>query len=120
MLKTDKDSVNVHLGPTAYLAEKQITFREIGRDLYAFTAEGDRNSGGIVGDEGVIVVDCPAGASFVAGERLARVVGLDGASRAEIRADTDGVLLSWADLAWVGAGAPIATLAVPDDDVEGS
>src|SRR5262245_44753779 len=31
------------------LAEKTITFKEIGRDLYAFTAEGDPNSGVIVG-----------------------------------------------------------------------
>ena len=27
------------------MAEKKITFAEIGRDLYAFTAEGDLNSG---------------------------------------------------------------------------
>src|SRR5260221_11141016 len=39
------------------LAEKHITFREIGPGLYAFTAEGDPNSGVIVGDDAVIVVD---------------------------------------------------------------
>jgi glyoxylase-like metal-dependent hydrolase (beta-lactamase superfamily II) len=42
------------------LADKQITFREIGRGLYAFTAEGDPNSGVIIGDDGVIVVDAQA------------------------------------------------------------
>jgi glyoxylase-like metal-dependent hydrolase (beta-lactamase superfamily II) len=42
------------------LAEKTISFREIGRDLYAFTAEGDPNSGVIVGDDAVIVVDAQA------------------------------------------------------------
>ena len=42
------------------LGEKTVTFKEIGRDLYAFTAEGDPNSGVIVGDDGVIVVDAQA------------------------------------------------------------
>ena len=42
------------------MAEKKITFAEIGRDLYAFTAEGDPNSGIIVGDDGVIVIDAQA------------------------------------------------------------
>src|SRR4029450_3845041 len=42
------------------MAEKKIAFSEIGRDLYAFTAEGDPNSGVIVGDDGVIVVDAQA------------------------------------------------------------
>jgi glyoxylase-like metal-dependent hydrolase (beta-lactamase superfamily II) len=41
-------------------AEKKITFTEIGRDLHAFTAEGDPNSGVIVGDDGVIVIDAQA------------------------------------------------------------
>jgi len=42
------------------MAEKKITFAEIGRGLYAFTAEGDPNSGIIVGDDGVIVIDAQA------------------------------------------------------------
>ncbi len=45
---------------TGDTAEKKITFSEIGRDLYAFTAEGDPNSGVIVGDDGVIVIDAQA------------------------------------------------------------
>jgi glyoxylase-like metal-dependent hydrolase (beta-lactamase superfamily II) len=45
---------------TRDLADKKITFAEIGPDLYAFTAEGDPNSGVIVGEDGVIVVDAQA------------------------------------------------------------
>ncbi|KAB2915762.1 MAG: MBL fold metallo-hydrolase [Hyphomicrobiaceae bacterium] len=45
---------------TGDLAEKNITFAEIGRDLYAFTAEGDPNTGVIIGDDGVIVIDTQA------------------------------------------------------------
>jgi glyoxylase-like metal-dependent hydrolase (beta-lactamase superfamily II) len=45
---------------TGDMAEKKITFAEIGRGLYAFTAEGDPNSGVIVGDDGVIVIDAQA------------------------------------------------------------
>ena len=45
---------------TGDMAEKKITFTEIGRGLYAFTAEGDPNSGIIIGDDGVIVIDAQA------------------------------------------------------------
>src|ERR1700681_4822651 len=45
---------------TGDLADKTITFDAIGPDLYAFTAEGDPNSGIIVGDDGVMVVDAQA------------------------------------------------------------
>jgi glyoxylase-like metal-dependent hydrolase (beta-lactamase superfamily II) len=42
------------------MAAKKTSFSEIGRDLYAFTAEGDPNTGVIVGDDGVMVVDAQA------------------------------------------------------------
>ncbi len=45
---------------TADLAEKTISFDAIGPDLYAFTAQGDPNSGVIVGDDGVMVIDAQA------------------------------------------------------------
>ena len=45
---------------TGDMAEKKITFAEIGREPLAFTAEGDPNSGIIVGDDGVIVIDAQA------------------------------------------------------------
>lgn len=42
------------------LTEKKISFDEIGRDLWAFTAEGDPNSGIIIGDESVMVIEAQA------------------------------------------------------------
>lgn len=45
---------------TGDTAEKKISFDEIGRGLYAFTAEGDPNSGVIVGDDAVMVIDAQA------------------------------------------------------------
>src|SRR6516165_11673676 len=45
---------------TGDMAEKTVSFDEVGRGLYAFTAEGDPNSGIIVGDDGVMVVDAQA------------------------------------------------------------
>lgn len=42
------------------LTEKKISFTEIGRGLYAFTAEGDPNSGVIIGDEAVMIVEAQA------------------------------------------------------------
>ena len=39
---------------------KTISFTEIGRDLYAFTAQGDPNTGVIIGDDAVMVVDAQA------------------------------------------------------------
>jgi len=44
----------------ADLEEKPITFAEIGLGCYAFTAEGDPNSGVVVGDDCVLVVDAQA------------------------------------------------------------
>lgn len=41
-------------------AEKKISFTEIGRDLYAFTAEGDPNTGVIIGDDSVMIIDAQA------------------------------------------------------------
>ncbi len=41
-------------------AEKKVSFDQIGPGLYAYTAEGDPNSGIIVGDDGVMVVDARA------------------------------------------------------------
>jgi len=42
------------------LAEKQVTFSTLAEGVYAFTAEGDPNSGVIVGDRGVMVIDAQA------------------------------------------------------------
>jgi glyoxylase-like metal-dependent hydrolase (beta-lactamase superfamily II) len=45
---------------TSDLAEKKVTFSEIGTDLYAFTAEGDPNTAVIVGEDGCLVFDAQA------------------------------------------------------------
>ncbi|MGO9418342.1 MBL fold metallo-hydrolase [Roseiarcus sp.] len=44
----------------ADMTAKTISFTEIGRDIYAFTAEGDPNTGVVIGDDGVMVVDAQA------------------------------------------------------------
>lgn len=42
------------------MADKTVSFDELGAGLYAYTAEGDPNSGVIVGPKGVVVVDAQA------------------------------------------------------------
>ncbi|WP_068083681.1 MBL fold metallo-hydrolase [Polycladidibacter stylochi] len=45
---------------TGDMEAKNISFTEVGRDLYAFTAEGDPNTGVIIGDDSVMVIDAQA------------------------------------------------------------
>lgn len=45
---------------TGDMTEKKISFTEIGKDLWAFTAEGDPNTGVVIGDESVMIVDAQA------------------------------------------------------------
>ena len=54
------------------LAEKTVSFDELGPGLYGYTAEGDPNSGVIVGPDSVIVVDAQATPSMAA-DVLARI-----------------------------------------------
>jgi len=42
------------------MTEKKISFTEVGDGLYAFTAEGDPNSGVIIGDDSVMIVEAQA------------------------------------------------------------
>lgn len=58
---------------TEDLNDKKVSFDQIGTGLYAYTAEGDPNSGIIVGDDGVIVIDTQATPSM-ADDVIARVV----------------------------------------------
>lgn len=44
----------------ADLAEKNITFSRLSEHAYAFTAEGDPNSGVVIGDNAVMVIDAQA------------------------------------------------------------
>jgi glyoxylase-like metal-dependent hydrolase (beta-lactamase superfamily II) len=54
------------------LGEKKVSFDELGPGLYAYTAEGDPNSGIIVGDDSVMVVDAQA-TPVMAKDVIARV-----------------------------------------------
>jgi glyoxylase-like metal-dependent hydrolase (beta-lactamase superfamily II) len=45
---------------TADLAEKKVTFAKLADGVYAYTAEGDPNSGIIIGEDGVMVIDARA------------------------------------------------------------
>lgn len=45
---------------TGDMEDKAVSFTEIGPGLYAFTAEGDPNSGVIIGDDSVMVVEAQA------------------------------------------------------------
>ncbi|MBL4890926.1 MAG: MBL fold metallo-hydrolase, partial [Rhizobiaceae bacterium] len=42
------------------MEEKKISFTEIGEGLWAFTAEGDPNTGVIIGDDSVMIIDAQA------------------------------------------------------------
>ncbi|MGJ8605151.1 MAG: MBL fold metallo-hydrolase [Marivita sp.] len=42
------------------MAEKEISFTEIGEGLFAFTAQGDPNTGVIIGDDSVMIVEAQA------------------------------------------------------------
>ncbi|CUH49170.1 MBL fold metallo-hydrolase [Ruegeria atlantica] len=42
------------------LGEKTVSFTEVGEGLWAFTAEGDPNSGVIIGDDSVMIVEAQA------------------------------------------------------------
>ena len=57
------------------LTEKKITFDEIGEGLWAFTAEGDPNSGVIIGDDSVMIVEAQA-TPRLAGKVIERVRGI--------------------------------------------
>jgi glyoxylase-like metal-dependent hydrolase (beta-lactamase superfamily II) len=57
---------------TTDTTEKKISFTKLGVGLYAFTAEGDPNSGVVIGDDGVLVIDAQA-TPVMAGEVIDRV-----------------------------------------------
>ncbi len=59
----------------ADLADKAITFEELGPGLYAYTAEGDPNTGVVIGDDSVLVVDTQA-TPVMAEDVIARIRGV--------------------------------------------
>ena len=54
------------------LAEKRETFDELARGVFALTAEGDPNSGVVIGDDSVLVIDARA-TPVMAKELVARI-----------------------------------------------
>ncbi|MDE2577615.1 MAG: MBL fold metallo-hydrolase [Hyphomicrobiales bacterium] len=60
---------------TGDMTEKQISFTEVGPDLYAFTAQGDPNTGVIVGEDACMVFDAQATPAMAQGviERVRKV-----------------------------------------------
>ncbi|MGH9682989.1 MAG: MBL fold metallo-hydrolase [Candidatus Acidiferrales bacterium] len=57
---------------TGDLKPKQISFTKLSENAYAYTAEGDPNSGVVIGDDGVLVVDATA-TPVMARELIARI-----------------------------------------------
>ena len=52
--------MSVSFASTGDLAEKKISFTEFGKDVWAYSAEGDPNTGVVIGDESVLVFDAQA------------------------------------------------------------
>jgi glyoxylase-like metal-dependent hydrolase (beta-lactamase superfamily II) len=59
----------------ADLEEKKVTFAALGGGAYAYTAEGDPNSGVVVGDDAVMVLDTQA-TPVMAQDVIARIRGV--------------------------------------------
>jgi glyoxylase-like metal-dependent hydrolase (beta-lactamase superfamily II) len=57
------------------LKPKKISFRKLSKSCYAFTTEGDPNTGVIVGDDGVMVIDAQA-TPLMAREVIRRIRGV--------------------------------------------
>lgn len=57
---------------TKDLADKTISFDELAPGLYGYTAEGDPNSGVVIGDDSVLVVDAQA-TPLMAADVIARI-----------------------------------------------
>jgi glyoxylase-like metal-dependent hydrolase (beta-lactamase superfamily II) len=52
--------MNTAFASSGGLAEKNISFSEIGKDVWAYTAEGDPNTSVVIGDDSVLVFDAQA------------------------------------------------------------
>ena len=62
---------------TSDMADKVITFSKLGEGLYAYTAQGDPNTGVIVGDDCCMVIDAQA-TPLMARDVIARVKSVTG------------------------------------------
>ena len=78
----------------ADMAEKKITFSRLSEHAYAFTAEGDPNTGIVVGDASLVVVGRVVGArSAVRGRLGTRAVQHDHVTRRAAHCAWDRVRL---------------------------
>src|SRR6478735_11447927 len=59
----------------ADLAEKKVSFTRLSDNAYAYTAEGDPNSGVVVGDDAVMVLDTQA-TPIMAQDVIGRIRGV--------------------------------------------
>ena len=57
---------------TEDIDEKKVSFDQIGAGLYAYTAEGDPNSGIVVGDDSVMVIDAQATPAIAGDVKIGR------------------------------------------------
>jgi glyoxylase-like metal-dependent hydrolase (beta-lactamase superfamily II) len=57
---------------TEDLDDKKVSFDQLGPGLYAYTAEGDPNSGVVIGDDAVMVIDAQP-TPAIAGDLIARI-----------------------------------------------
>src|SRR6185436_6915663 len=55
-----EDAMNKAFASQADLEEKQVSFTRLSENAYAYTAEGDPNTGVIIGDDAVMVIDTQA------------------------------------------------------------
>src|SRR3982751_1125151 len=60
LLPPKGDEMSKAFASQADLAEKQVSFTKLSDNAYAYTAEGDPNTGIIVGDDAVMVIDTQA------------------------------------------------------------
>jgi glyoxylase-like metal-dependent hydrolase (beta-lactamase superfamily II) len=72
LLLREEVQVVTGFASTEDLGEKKISFDQIGSGLYAYTAEGDPNSGVVVGDNAVMVIDAQA-TPTISNEVIARI-----------------------------------------------
>jgi glyoxylase-like metal-dependent hydrolase (beta-lactamase superfamily II) len=61
-----------HFASQADLEEKKVTFTKLSEHAYAYTAEGDPNTGIVVGDDAVMVIDTQA-TPVMAGDVIRRI-----------------------------------------------
>jgi hypothetical protein len=92
----------------ADLEQKKVSFDKLSDNAYAYTAEGDPNTGVIIGEDAVMIIDATA-TPVMAG----RVVGLVGEGRGQTDASRSAPESSPSKERGVGNSRQAAQKAVP-------